>query len=494
MSTDEYQAFIQARSAIQGTSDRRTKNVTLNNTSSTNDNNTSSEISALSQEFTSRLNELSGSGGHAANPNRSVNYGRRIIRDTTMTERHSANITSTLQPNETIMILDSGTDSTVVGRNCDILEISSNRTARLTGFKDDLHADDLPIVTAAFACDLTGGPTIIIEVNEAVYIKNNTTSLLSTTQAREFGVAIDDVPIRYGGTQQITVDDYKIPLALESALLHIRLRKPTVHELETCDRVVLTSDEIWDPSDINGDDASRIVSPYNANAVTSEYTVPARLAATMTSLRQVATGRTREAAELVPATYRSKLGWLPLDTIQLTFEATTQMAKHVPLRIPLRRHFKSRFPYLNRTRLSEIVATDTFFSHTKAYGGYTCAQLFIGLDSHFVQVYGLQRESQGVQALEDFIRDIGAPHDIRSDNAKMETGVEWSKICRKYNIAQQTTEPEHPHQNPAERGIQDVKKFTTIIMDRTNTPSELWFLCTLYVVYLRNRTAMVKLG
>jgi hypothetical protein len=191
---------------------------------------------------------------------------------------------------------------------------------------------------------------------------------------------------------------------------------------------------------------------------------------------------------------RRLLGWLPVDTIRKTFDATTQLAKELPLRYPLRRHRKARNPALNVQRRQEGFATDTLFSSEIALGGYTCAQLFCGLKSQYIQLFGMRRESEGPAALEDLVRDIGAPTFLRNDNSKMQTGLKWRDVLRKYCIGEQTTEPHHPQQNPAERRIQEVKKFSQKIMDRTGAPSFLWLFCMLYVVYLLNRTAQEQLN
>jgi hypothetical protein len=66
-----------------------------------------------------------------------------------------------------------------------------------------------------------------------------------------------------------------------------------------------------------------------------------------------------------------------LDVVKHTVAATTQLAKNV-LRLPLRQHFKSRFPSLNVRRLREPYATDTFFSSERSVDGSTCAQLYVG--------------------------------------------------------------------------------------------------------------------
>ena len=96
------------------------------------------------------------------------------------------------------------------------------------------------------------------------------------------------------------------------------------------------------------------------------------------------------------------LGWKPMEVIKKTLEATTQLAQN-HVRLPMRMHFKSRFPALNVRRLREVFATDTFFSSEKALGGYTCAQLYVGKSSTFTEIYGMKHEHQMPETLQDFI-------------------------------------------------------------------------------------------
>ena len=76
--------------------------------------------------------------------------------------------------------------------------------------------------------------------------------------------------------------------------------------------------------------------------------------------------------------------------------------------------------FLNRKRLDETVATDTFFSSKRDVSGAWCAQIFYGLTSHFMNIYPLKTESEGPTAFEDFARCEGLPAVIRSDNSKMQ--------------------------------------------------------------------------
>ena len=111
------------------------------------------------------------------------------------------------------------------------------------------------------------------------------------------------------------------------------------------------------------------------------------------------------------------LGWKPMDVCEKTLKATTQYARNT-LRLPLRDHYKARFPPLNVRRLNETFVTDTFSSLCKALGGYMCAQIYVGKTSILMVVFPMQSESQMGETLQDFIRKWGAPHSLLSDNAK----------------------------------------------------------------------------
>eukprot|EP00957_Ditylum_brightwellii_P005992 453688-Ditylum_brightwellii.AAC.1 len=152
---------------------------------------------------------------------------------------------------------------------------------------------------------------------------------------------------------------------------------------------------------------------------------------------------------------RPLLGWLPLEVVKWTFECTTQLAMGSLLRMPFRQHHKSCTPQLNVPRLSKIFATDTLFSSEVGLDVITCAQLFVGMQSKLTKVYGLRTESQGPQAFQDFIWDNGAPYALCSNNSKMQTGISFTNILKRYIIKSEHTESKHPTQNPAERHIKD---------------------------------------
>ena len=63
-------------------------------------------------------------------------------------------------------------------------------------------------------------------------------------------------------------------------------------------------------------------------------------------------------------------------------------------------------------------------------GCITCAPLFVGTKSKLTKVFGMRTESEGPDALVDFIRDNGAPYALRSDNPQIQTGVSFKSILR----------------------------------------------------------------
>ena len=103
-------------------------------------------------------------------------------------------------------------------------------------------------------------------------------------------------------------------------------------------------------------------------------------------------------------------------------------------RRPLRRHYKPRLPHMGLFRLNEDYSMDTVYPKKKGDGtkdflGHTCAQVFVGSDSHFIFVVLMQAEKYGDDALRDFIRYVGCPRCLHSDRSKMQSGKKIAKIC-----------------------------------------------------------------
>ena len=109
-----------------------------------------------------------------------------------------------------------------------------------------------------------------------------------------------------------------------------------------------------------------------------------------------------------PASLRPKLGYISVQRIVETLKRTTQLASRVTS-FPMVRHFKSRFKWLSGHRINEKVSTDTMFANVASLCGCTCAQVYWGFTSHIINIYGMKKESEFINAHRDFLRNEGIP-------------------------------------------------------------------------------------
>jgi hypothetical protein len=116
--------------------------------------------------------------------------------------------------------------------------------------------EDIPIVKAAVAYDdpLTG-ETLILIIGQALYFGDKVQDiLLNPNQLRANGAIVDDIPrhlsLNLCSSHSIYFPKGKIriPLSLNGVILYFNVRKPTLHEINTCTNVSLTDDSLeWNP-------------------------------------------------------------------------------------------------------------------------------------------------------------------------------------------------------------------------------------------------------
>ena len=197
----------------------------------------------------------------------------------------------------------------------------------MSGFANDLVKSDIPVCSGKTVIEVDKHK-VLLGLHEAPYLKHNEQGLLSTGQARKHGTCVDNTLCRHGGGQRIAGQDnngtsYNFDLDVTDGLLTLQTRYPTPDELESLPTVWLTSAKPWDPTSLEAPD--KLVLPSTDG--TSDDTIGVVSLSTK--------GKTQ------PPDYnkfRKRLGWLPLNTICKTFDATTQLAGTLPLRLPLRRH------------------------------------------------------------------------------------------------------------------------------------------------------------
>ena len=396
-------------------------------------------------------------------------------------------------------LIDSGANGGLSGSDVRVLATSKQLVDVLGISKNALN--DLSICTVAGYILTTEGPIIGV-FHQYAHVGSGDT-IHSVNQLASFGIKVDERPASVGGTQRIvTPEGFVIPLAIRGGLAYMDMRPPTEEEVKRLPHVTFTSDVPWDPFTLDGEGENLEVTSEEVDADEMDINClrciveasPVGMPAQPVHVMQQIVKKAPDFNKLRPY-----FGWLNAKRIKATLKATTQWYK-ADSRLPMRKHFKTRFPAANVDRLNEQVNTDTFFASTPAlddgivgHGGCTMVQLYVGRKSQVTEIFPMSTESEMHKTLSQFISLHGAPDCLFSDNAKAQIGNNVQDILRHYHIKQKTSEPHQQNQNYAERRIQDVKSTTNGVMDRTGTPECLWLLCMTYVVYLLNRMAVDSL-
>ncbi|EEC44126.1 predicted protein [Phaeodactylum tricornutum CCAP 1055/1] len=346
---------------------------------------------------------------------------------------------------------------------------------------------------------------------------------------RHAGHQTDDIPKFLSQGKSLhgieTIDGDYIPFELKGRTSLLYSRVPTRHELENCLHIDLTSDQPWDPNSKDWEDNeqrytrhdrqrnARYTATDNADEEnfyhgyfslpdSKEFPVLPANNNVMNPhdvVREIkyATARVSKSSPRDLDVDRDKLrrilGHVPMEVVDRTLEATTQLAERSG-KMPLHRRFKTKFEQLRYRRLKCTLYSDTFKSTVKSSRGHTHTQGFVCGDSYFVYHFLMKAESEADQGLASIIQDIGIPAQIHTDNAKVETLSKWKKITSGHWIKVTVTEPYSPWQNRCEHEFGAVRIQTRLVMETTQCPEQLWDYAITYVVIVRNNTARKALN
>ena len=161
----------------------------------------------------------------------------------------------------------------------------------------------------------------------------------------------------------------------------------------------------------------------------------------------------------------------------------------MPVSTWFKKRYKSAFPAANTPKRDEPLSVDKVIGDVPAIAsGVTQAVLFVGTKSNLSDPYPIRSDGDIVPCFQDNIRERGAPLQFISDGAKAEILGKIKDILRYYSIGSWHSEPHNQHQNPCERRIQDIKRTTNIVLNRSGSPAEYWLLALSYVCYVLNHT------
>lgn len=360
----------------------------------------------------------------------------------------------------------------MVGRGWKRLRWLGKTKTSLTGATSNMVSSRGYRTCSAASVATVGGEDHLIIVHWALWAgddENQVESLINQNHVRMNDVVVDDNPVFFKGvdgkpgTQQLwkVGDDgmkQSIPLCFDGSAMFLPLREPTEEEMKSMTPFVLTPEEEWSPEEL------------------------------------IKRMRRNKPAPLAP--WKDRLANQADSIVEETLKRNTCFVKDVEVETSLHphRHLKSRYPGLKWGRLNDEVATDTGFSSVKCRHGCNCFQIFAAKNSGFTETMEMKKESNGPEALADFIREHGAPHTIFSDNAKMIGGKRWKKVLRGAYIKSRFSEPHCQNQNPAERRIGHVKSLTILNLRKYRANLRYWCDCMRWVKDCINFSAMKSKG
>ena len=359
-------------------------------------------------------------------------------------------------------IIDPGTDFEVLGGvGWEVVE-KLNRETQLDGALAGMEGENLPVVCAVTAYDHPQLGPVLLGVGAAAWDERaeQTESLLNSHELRKHNVTVDDIAKRDGGRQMLVVDEIQIDLVFENErILYIPIRRPTTQEMN--DRRI-------------------------------HWLIPR----SPTSTSMLLARRNKMAVVPEPASWEERLGNCPEAVTVKTLDATTQLCSS-PVEMENReapqQHRKSRVLPLHPRRIPGRTDSDTYFSSVKSIRGYTCVQLFVTLLAQFLYVRCMRKESHSHGAYQDFVRHVGAPNTLLTDNAQTQTGQKWTATSRANATKQINSVPHNQNQNQAERKIQDIKKRVILTLRYSKAPLVFWCYCLQFIVDCLNHSAHKQL-
>merc|ERR1711983_656420 len=121
----------------------------------------------------------------------------------------------------------------------------------------------------------------------------------------------------------------------------------------------------------------------------------------------------------VTAEHLSKVWRISHEDAARTLEVTSQLNKR-SIDASLSRRFSTNDRMLRYKRIESLFYTDTFFSSkVVSKRGFSMMQLFVS-DKGFVKVYGMRSQTEFIDALRLFCKEVGAPKAVIVDSHRSE--------------------------------------------------------------------------
>ena len=439
---------------------------------------------------------------------------------------------------------DSHADTCVAGHNFVLYShFVPQRFVEVSGFDGKRARTKLPI---ASVCSVYDHPETsvryLLVLHEALYAKNQRHTLLNPNQLRCNGLVVHDVPVQFDPSSSHSIQAVSepgdvrvvIPLTLSGIMSGFSSRRPTDEELhEDLPRIIMTSDEPWNPRDpkferdeidvierrrltpelrrpvagsyrkgtSGSDNQSRLISAvrtYRNTGFSLAMELMERPVGVSNSITKCVKGdaameprsdgesakgdesvardvlaieRVIESNTLTPIVL-SKRWNIGLAKAAKTLSVTTQAGlRHIYA--PGERKLRQRTLHLKFPNLRGKWYTDTMFSTCKSLRQFDCAQIITN-GYGFDIAYPLASKDEAHYALTCFIQDVGIPQTLVMDNALEQSKGEMRKVINAHHIQVGFTVPHAPWRNKAEAAIRDLKAALRRTMRSSGAPLRTW--------------------
>lgn len=297
--------------------------------------------------------------------------------------------------------IDSWADTCCAGHHAHVLEVLKGKSVTTSGFSSDLGSlTDLSIANVTYAYDTYMGETLILVIDNTIYLGNNMTdSLANPIQCMDNNVQTDLRPRFYYPSEAtaqsiyFSHDNITIPIEYKGPLPFITVRRPSQQELNSCTHVTLTSKYDWDPYSCDRTVASTVTFDTSDSFSYDEDLSPDLMH--FADADMISHDRLLFAADdndddfqsiyalktssrdLITPEELSRMSSIGLHTSTRTLEATTNQC--IRTTGTLTRRFRTdkahlRYPHLS-THMGNFYV-DTLKMNVKSIRGYVCGNLY----------------------------------------------------------------------------------------------------------------------
>jgi len=376
-------------------------------------------------------------------------------------------ISRTITRNSFDSLIDRGANGGLAGDDMRLIEYDEDRTIDVQGI-DNHQVPQLRLGKFGAVAKAKQGDVLLIFCQHAHIQRGK--SIHSSLQLEDNNITVNDRPIRLRGKQSLTTNEgYVLPLDFKRGLAYLKIRPYTNDEFIKLPHVYMTRDIPWVPSRYDAEPPRNMLGneiitqdgfdemgdlievshsrgrysgrqhPRGSTRSTSVDIIPQVPAILSRLNRQAATlsnrsydtnshihhpvndeGRILSYGEVSEGSrdyeeLRQFFLHVPADVVRRTYDATTRFYRSIAAPTHIKQHHKTSYPACNVHRRNKAVATDTVFADVTAWGGWMCAQLYVGRTTRYVSLYGCKTDGQFVGTLQDEIRYRGAMNELISD-------------------------------------------------------------------------------